>query len=182
MAWMNILRHLDKCSIMYWLLHKIKMKQICWELFCDFFRHKMYWFKLTDCDHSCYRCNPCVWPEKCYAANLLTFHTKNAPKVNLTSWTNILTLFMNTVKHFVKVSTQKLEIIQRKVVKQINCCLPLHHFVSNFGFVGSVMLHLKSRFWLAESTEPMWLIFASLATHRVFLIPHVWGCRLWTDA
>ena len=30
---------------------------------------------------------------------------------------------MNTNNHFVKISMQKLEIIQRKVAKQINCCL-----------------------------------------------------------
>ena len=35
---------------------------------------------------------------------------------------------MNTVKHFVKISTQKLEIIQRKVANRIDCCLPLCHF------------------------------------------------------
>ena len=37
---------------------------------------------------------------------------------------------MNTVKHFVKISMQKLEIIQRKLAKRINCCLALRHFFS----------------------------------------------------
>ena len=116
-----------------------------------------------------HHCNPL---EKHCAANLLNFHTRNTPKVHLASWTNIITLFMNTVKHFVKRSMQKFEIIQRKVLKWINCCLTLRHFFSNFGFTGLMMLHLKSQFWLAESTEPKWLIFGRLATHSAFF----WNC------
>ena len=54
---------------------------------------------------------------------------------------------MNTVKHFVKISTQKLEIIQRKVAKRINC-LPLHHFVSNFGFAGVDNATFEIMIWL----------------------------------
>ena len=152
------------------------MKQIHWELLWFFIR----WFKPADCRRAHYRCNPHARPEKCHAANLVNFHPTNASKVNLTTRTNIITSFMNTVKHFVKISTQKLEIIQRKVAKLINCCLPCRHFVLNFGFMGSMTLHLKSLFWLAEWIEPMWFIFGRLATHRAFvwLILHVWGCRL----
>ena len=73
-------------------------------------------------------------PEKYCTANLLNFHTKNTAKVNLTTLTNIITLLMYTVKHFVKISTQEPEIIQRKVSKLIGYCLLFHHFVSNFGF------------------------------------------------
>ena len=50
---------------------------------------------------------------------------------------------MNTVKHFVKISIQKLEIIKGKLQSG---CLSFRHFVSKFGFVGSVTLHLKSQF------------------------------------
>ena len=35
------------------------------------------------------------------------FTTRTPPKSNLTTWTNIIALFMNTVKHFVQISTQK---------------------------------------------------------------------------
>ena len=122
----------------------------------------------ADCGRTHYRCNPRARPEKCHAANLVNFHLKNASKVNLTTLTNIITLFMNTVKHFVKISIQKIEIIQRKVAKWINCCLPRRHFAFNFGFVGSIMLHLKSRFWLVEWTEPTWFILGRLAIHRAF--------------
>ena len=85
---------------------------------------------------------------KCHVANLLNYHTQNKPKVNLTTWTNIITL----------------------AAKRINCCLLLRHFVSNFCFAGSVKLHLKPRFWLAESTEPMWLVFGKLGTQTFLLM------------
>ena len=71
---------------------------------------------------------------------------------------------MNTVKHFVKISIKKLEIIPRKLSKWINFCLLLRHFVGNFGFAGLMTLHLKPQLWLAKSTEPMRLIFGRLAT------------------
>ena len=72
----------------------------------------------------------------------------------------------NTVKHFVKISTQKLEIMQRKVTKRINCCLPCRHFVFIFGFC------------LAEWTELVY--FWQISHSQSFpLIPHVWGCRLY---
>ena len=136
-------------------------------IFMILFWHKVRWLKPTDCGHAHYRCNPRAWPEKCCSANLVNFHPKNASKVNLTTWTNI-TLFMNTVKHFVKILTQKLEIIQRKVTKRINCCLPCRHFVFDFSFARLMTLHLKSQFCLAEWTEPMWFIFGRLANHRAF--------------
>ena len=108
------------------------MKQICQELLClCFFSDIKYADSSRPIATAHCRCNPRAQLEKCCAANLLNFHTKNAPKVNLTkltTQTNIITLFMNTVKHFVKISTQKLEIIQRKVANRIDCCLPLCHF------------------------------------------------------
>jgi len=64
MAWMNILRRLDK-----------KMKQIRWELL-HFFLHKICWFKSADGGHARYSCNPCAQPEKCHAANLLNLKKK----------------------------------------------------------------------------------------------------------
>ena len=124
------------------------MKQIIEKYYYYFSRHKICRFKPADCDSAHYRCNPRARSEKCCAANLVNFHLKNAPKVNLTTWTNIITLSMNTVKHFVKISVQKFEIMQRKVVKHISCCLPHCHFVFNFGFVGTMTLHLKSQFWM----------------------------------
>ena len=135
------------------------------------------WFNLADCSHVHYRCNPRAPLEKCHTANLVNFCPKNASKANLTTWTNIITLFMNTVKHFVIISTQKLEIIQKKVAKWINCCLLRHHFVFNFGFAGSMTLHLKSQFWM----DWIHVVYFWQNGHSqdFLLIPHVWGCRLY---
>ena len=137
-------------------------------IFMIFFDIKIRWFKAADCGRARYRCNPGARPKKIRAANLVNFHPKNASKVNLTTWTNIITLFMNTFKHFVKISTQKLEIIQRKVAKRIHCYLPAAILSSTLVPWGSMAPHLKSRFWLAEWTEPTWFIFGRLATHRAF--------------
>ena len=141
------------------------MRTIIFMIFSDI---KIHLFKPADCGRAHYHCNPRARPEICCTANLVNFHPQNASKVNLTTWTNIITLFMNTVKHFVKISMQKLEIIQKKVAKRINSCLPCRHFVFNFGFGGLMTLHLKSRFWLAERTEHTWFIFGRLTTHRAF--------------
>ena len=129
----------------------------------------------ADCGCTHYRCNPRARPQKCRTANLVNFHPKNASKVNLTTWTNIITLFTNTIKHFVKISMQKIEIIQRKVAKWTNCCLLRRHFVFNFCFFGSITLHLKSRFWLVEWTEPTWFILDRLAIHRAFFWYRMYG-------
>ena len=135
---------------------------------------KIRWFKAADCSRARYRCNPGARPEKWGAANLVNFHPKNASKVNL-----LINLFMNTVKHFVKISTQKLEIIQRKVAKRINCCLPAAILSSTLVPWGSMAPHLKSRFWLAEWTEPTWFIFGRLATHRAFFWYRMCGLYEW---
>ena len=149
------------------------MRTIIFMIFSDI---KIHWFKAADCGRARYRCNPGARPEKWGAANLVNFHPKNASKVNLTTWTNIITLFMNTVKHFVKITMQKLEIIQRKVAKRINCCLPAAILSSTLVLWGSMAPHLKSRFWLAEwNVVYFWQIGHS---QSFLLIPNVWGCRL----
>ena len=131
------------------MLNKTKMKQSIENYyFYDFVRHKIHSFKPANCGRAHCRCNPSARPEKCRAANLVNFHPQNASEVSLTAWTNIMTIFMNTVKCFVKISMQKLEIIQREVAKRINYSLPHHHFVFDFGFAGLMMLHLKSWFWM----------------------------------
>jgi len=80
------------------------MKQIRWEIlflwFCSDIKIRL--FKPANCGRAHYHCNPRAQPEKCRTANLVNFHPQIASKVNLTTWTNIITLFMNTVKHFVK--------------------------------------------------------------------------------
>ena len=136
------------------------------KIFMIFSDIKISWFKPADCGNAHCHCNPRAWPEKCCTVN---FYIKTH------SLTNIITLFMTTVKHFIKISTQQLEIIQRKTVKRINCCLLLCHFVSDFGFPGLMTLHFKPRFWLAELTEPMWLNFNRLATHRAFFSNRMCG-------
>ena len=73
---------------------------------------------------------------------------------------------MNTVKHFVNISTQKLELIQRKVVMRINCCLPCRHFVFHHIF-GSVSymhaptharMHARTESTPAHSDINMWIL------------------------
>ena len=156
------------------------MKQIRWELLLLwFFSHiKIRWFKPADCCRTHYRCNPRTQPEKCCAANLVNFYPKNASKINLTTLTNIITLFMNTVKHFVKISTQKLEIIQRKVAKWINCCLPPFCLQLWFCGVNDATFEITDQIGWMDWTHVIY--FWQMGHSQSFLlIPHVWGCRLY---
>ena len=80
-----------------------------------------------------------------------------------------MSLFMNTVRYFVEISTQT------------NCCLALRHIVFNFGFVELMMLHLKPWLRLIESTEPTQLMFVRLPTHIAFFWYHMYGCLDFTN-